>query len=120
VLQELKKEIERTERSTPGRLPSDSPSATRPIPVEVRQPDPGALQTLVAFIIPLIFPLTTTGVVFIFVIFFLLQREDLRNRLVRLAGAHDLQRTTAALDDAGPRLSRLFLTQIRSMPHSGW
>jgi predicted PurR-regulated permease PerM len=50
--------------------------------------------------------------VVIFVIFILIQRQDLRNRLVRLAGAHDLQRTTAALDDAGQRLSRLFLTQL--------
>jgi predicted PurR-regulated permease PerM len=41
-----------------------------------------------------------------------MQREDLRNRLIRLAGAQDLQRTTAALDDAGRRLSRLFLTQL--------
>src|SRR5262249_56294649 len=56
-------------------------------------------------------PLTATGVVVIFVIFILMQRQDLRNRLVRLAGA-DLQRTTAALDDAGQRLSRLFLTQL--------
>ena len=78
----------------------------------MRQPDPGALQTLVALITPLIFPLTTTGVVFIFVVFILLQREDLRNRLVRLAGPQDLQRTTAAFDDAGTRLSRLFLTQL--------
>lgn len=48
----------------------------------------------------------------IFVIFILIQREDLRNRLIRLAGARDLQRTTAALDDAAAPLSRLFLTQI--------
>lgn len=48
----------------------------------------------------------------IFVVFVLLQREDLRNRLVRLAGSADIQRTTAALDDAGKRLSKLFLTQI--------
>jgi predicted PurR-regulated permease PerM len=46
------------------------------------------------------------------VIFILLQREDLRNRLIRLAGSHDLQRTTAALDDAAARLSRLFLIQL--------
>lgn len=84
----------------------------RPIPVEIRQPDPGTLTTLVAIIQPLIQPLTTTGVVVIFVIFILLQRQDLRNRFIRLAGSHDMQRTTAALDDAGQRLSRLFLNQI--------
>lgn len=84
----------------------------KPIPVEIRQPDPGTLTTLVAIIQPLIQPLTTTGIVLIFVIFILLQRQDLRNRFIRLAGSHDMQRTTAALDDAGQRLSRLFLNQI--------
>src|SRR4029077_8772860 len=74
--------------------------------------DPGALQTLVALITPLIHPLATTGIVVIFVIFILMQMQDLRNRLIRLAGAQDLQRTTAAIDDAGQRLSRLFLAQL--------
>ena len=36
----------------------------------------------------------------------------LRNRFVKLAGAHDLQRTTVALDDAATRLSRLYLVQL--------
>jgi AI-2E family transporter len=67
---------------------------------------------LAAIIEPLLSPLTRTGIVVIFVVFILLQREDLRNRVVRLAGSGDIQRTTAALDDAGQRLSKLFLTQI--------
>src|SRR3981081_3244513 len=83
-----------------------------PVPVEVRQPDPGALESLQSLISPLLHPLATTGIIIIFVIFILLQREDLRNRLIRLAGSHDLQRTTAALDDAAGRLSRLFLIQL--------
>ena len=83
-----------------------------PVPVEVRQPDPGALESLRTLISPLIHPLATTGIIIIFVIFILIQREDLRNRLIRLAGSSDLQRTTAALDDAASRLSRLFLTQL--------
>jgi len=82
------------------------------VPVEVRQPDPGALESLQTLISPLLHPLATTGIIIIFVIFILLQREDLRNRLIRLAGSHDLQRTTAALDDAARRLSRLYLIQL--------
>jgi predicted PurR-regulated permease PerM len=66
----------------------------------------------VSLISPLVYPLATTGIVIIFVIFILLQQQDLRHRLVRLAGSGDLQRTTAAMDDAGQRLSRLFLTQL--------
>jgi len=113
VLKELKTELQNSEAGnspTPGNLlrqPGD-----KPIPVEVKQPDPGALTTLVAIIAPLLSPLTTTGIVVIFVVFILLQRQDLRNRFVRLAGSQDIQRTTAALDEAGIRLSKLFLTQI--------
>jgi predicted PurR-regulated permease PerM len=110
VLQELGRELDKPQRTASPGVESAAPN--KPITVEIKQPDPSALQTLVALITPLIQPLTTTGIVIIFVIFILLQREDLRNRIIRLAGAHDLQRTTAALDDAGQRLSRLFLTQL--------
>ena len=41
----------------------------------------------------------------------MLQREDLRDRIIRLAGPRSLQQSTAAMDDAGSRLSRYFLTQ---------
>jgi predicted PurR-regulated permease PerM len=114
VLQNLSHEIDRPNSIVPSQAaPSAVPnSADRPILVEVRQPDAGALQTLAALIAPLIHPLATTGIVVIFVIFILIQKQDLRNRLVRLAGSRDLQRTTAAIDDAGQRLSRLFLTQL--------
>ena len=91
---------------------SDGPQSRTPIPVEVHQPDPGASETLVAMLRPLAVPFTTTGIVVIFLIFFLFQREDLRNRFIRLAGSDDLERTTAALDDAGLRLGKLFLTQL--------
>src|ERR1700742_162420 len=114
VLKELDTELQHrdaTRRSDSGLL-GQPPEKPAPIPVEVRQPDPGALTTLVAIIQPLLSPLTTTGIVVIFVIFILMQRHDLRNRFVKLAGSQDIQRTTAALDEAGERLSKLFLTQI--------
>ena len=112
VLQDLGKEIEAPKPGAPGatnRLPG---TTSKPIPVEVRQPEASALQTFVALITPLVNPLAMTGIVVIFVIFILLQREDLRNRLIRLAGAHDLQKTTLAIDEAGYRLSRLLLAQL--------
>ena len=90
---------------------SDGP-AKAPIPVEVHQPDPGASEALIAMLRPLAVPFTTTGIVVIFLIFFLFQREDLRDRFIRLLGSEDLERTTAALDDAAQRLGRLFLTQL--------
>src|SRR3984893_7715833 len=118
MLQELSRELDRPkeDKSIRGSLDrlggSNSAGSITPVPVEVRQPDPGALENLRTLIAPLLNPLATTGIIIIFVIFILIQREDLRNRLIRLAGSHDLQRTTAALDDAATRLSRLFLAQL--------
>lgn len=114
VLKELNKEINRPAEPAPYVL---RPSAAaqpddKPVPVEIRQPPRGPLESLSTLISPLLHPLATTGIVVVFVIFILLQREDLRNRVIKLAGSHDLQKTTAALDDAGRRLSRLFLTQL--------
>jgi predicted PurR-regulated permease PerM len=117
MLKDLSKELDRPKdaaaASASGPIAGPkTPGAQVPVPVEVRQPDPGALESLRTLISPLVHPLATTGIILIFVIFILLQREDLRNRLIRLAGSYDLQRTTAALDDAAARLSRLFLIQL--------
>ena len=115
MLKDLSKELDKPKDAASALGAGASPKAAAPlipVPVEVRQPDPGALESLQSLISPLLHPLATTGIIVIFVIFILLQREDLRNRLIRLAGSHDLQRTTAALDDAASRLSRLFLIQL--------
>lgn len=85
--------------------------AVQPIPVEIRQPDPAALETLQGVLAPLLHPLATIGIVIVLVIFVLLYREDLRDRVIRLVGARDLHRTVAAMDDAAYRLSRFFLAQ---------
>ena len=78
-------------------------------------PAPGTSETLISVFQPLVSPLTTSGIVLIFVTFFLFEREDLRNRFIRLAGSGDIERTTAALDDAGRR----YIGQGRSGGGSG-
>ncbi len=83
----------------------------RPIPVEVHQPEPGPFAIVQTIAGTALSPLETTFIVVIFVIFILLQREDLRNRFIRLVGSSDLQRTTLAMNDAAGRLSRFFLVQ---------
>ena len=83
----------------------------QPVPVEVRQRDPLSLDRLQSIASTVLEPLATAGIVLVFVIFILFQREDLRDRFIRLAGSGDLQRTTAAMNDAARRLSRYFLFQ---------
>ena len=91
--------------------PTSAPVGQRPVLVEVRQPEPRGLESIANLVRPLLSPLAMTVLVVLFLIFILLQREDIRDRFLRLAGTADLQRSTAALDDAGSRLSRFFLMQ---------
>jgi predicted PurR-regulated permease PerM len=82
-----------------------------PIPVEVREPAPSSFALVRTIVGTALSPIETSAIVAIFLIFILVQREDLRDRFVRLVGRGDLQRTTVAMDDAAGRLSRYFLAQ---------
>lgn len=87
------------------------PASREPMPVEiVTRSNP--IQTLGNFILPLISPFATAGLVIVLVIFMLLEREDLRDRFIRLVGLNDLHRTTEALQDAGKRVGKYLLMQL--------
>ncbi|MGH7118408.1 MAG: AI-2E family transporter [Acetobacteraceae bacterium] len=93
-------------------MPAAKPPSPKPIPVQVQQPSPTPLKLAQRVLAPVVNPLFTAAIVFVFAIFILLQREDLRDRLIRLFGSGDLHRTTVAMDDAARRLSRYFFTQL--------
>jgi predicted PurR-regulated permease PerM len=91
--------------------PADRPQR-EPIPVEIREPAPTGIALYRSIAGTLLPPLVTAGIVLLFVVFILLQREDLRDRLIRLFGGSDLQRATSTMSDAATRLSRYFLSQV--------
>jgi predicted PurR-regulated permease PerM len=93
-------------------LASQTGGAPIPVPVEIRTREPARFQLLQDIVGPLLLPLASTGLVLLFVVMFLLKREDLRDRLVRLGGARDLHRTTAAMNEAAERVSRYLLMQL--------
>ena len=97
VTEELKKE---TPPATPGE------SLAVPMPVVVRSEPTGLWQ-----LPSLLEWLGSAGVVFVLVIFMLLERQELRNRLIRLIGYGRLTTTTRAMDEAGQRISRYLLMQ---------
>jgi predicted PurR-regulated permease PerM len=84
----------------------------KPVPVAVTPGSPTPLQLGESLFSPVLSPLETAGIILVVTIFTLLQKEDLRDRAIRLFGTDDLQRATIALDDAAQRLSRYFLTQL--------
>ena len=112
LLDRLGREIQADEEPNTISAPDAEDPPTPPIPVEVVEPAPAPLQVLQTVIGPLIEPLATGGIIIVVVIFMLLKREDLRDRFIRLVGAGDLHRTTAALQDAGERVARYLLMQL--------
>jgi predicted PurR-regulated permease PerM len=85
--------------------------ANKPVPVEVRQPEWQRWGWYRSIMETLSEPLSTAAIVAVFLVFIMLQRDDLRDRLIRLMGTGNVQQSTAALNDAGERLSRYFVTQ---------
>ncbi|GGA42417.1 AI-2E family transporter [Dyella nitratireducens] len=57
-------------------------------------------------------PLETAGIVLVVLVFILLEYESLRDRFIRVIGGTDLRATTVAINDAGQRLSRFFVSQF--------
>jgi predicted PurR-regulated permease PerM len=108
LVQDLRDEL----TPAPAKVAPDTKSNTgeAPVPVEIRQ-QTGILTLLDYIVGPVLKPLTQAGLILVFAIFFLLNREDLRDRFIRLAGARDLHRTTQMLNDAVEHLSRYLLMQ---------
>ena len=110
VLEDLSKQLGGGEQKAAAEQLAEGRERTEtaPIPVEVREPKGALLHILSRLINPLLGPLATTAIIIVFVIFILIMREDLRDRMIRLAGSTDIPHTTAAIDDAARRLGRLF------------
>jgi predicted PurR-regulated permease PerM len=103
----------RFDTTTPTHVaPRLSRRTTQPIPVEVHQPPESAWATARRLLSPVLGPFETFIIVLVVAVFILMQREDLRDRIIRLFGSSDLHRTTVAIDEAAGRLSRYFLTQL--------
>lgn len=93
-----------------GESNAEQQGGAQPIPVEIHYPRPKPFENLIAWVTPIIEPVAMLAIVVVLVLFILMQKEELRDRFIRLSGATDMQRTTAAMTDAGQRLSRFLLT----------
>lgn len=77
-------------------------------PVRIVPDDAVPFDTLRTVLTTVAAPFANLAIIFVLVIFMLLNREDLRNRMVRLAG-NRLALTTRTLDEVGQRISRYLL-----------
>jgi predicted PurR-regulated permease PerM len=83
-----------------------------PVAVEIKAvPESSSGFTILGDVLQFVAPMGQTVIVVVFVIFMLIQREDIRDRFIRLMGHGRLSVTTRALDDAATRISRYLLAQ---------
>jgi len=91
---------------------SGSAPPAKPV-VVVPQPQGSALMSRVSGLLgPAAEWLAGLALALVLVVFMLLKREDLRNRLIRLVGHGRITVMTKAVDDAGQRISRFLVMQL--------
>lgn len=113
TLEDLKKDL-------PGGSKNDSTDSTdsnplsmdRVIPVEIVGGKDQRLEFMQEVLAPVLGPIGTAALVLILLIFMLLQREELRNRFIRLIGQGRMSTTARAMDDAGARVTKYLLMQL--------
>ncbi len=99
------------DRNQKGRRIIPNTQTTQPTPVQIVEPE-NDLKYLKEWAMPALKPLGMAGVVLVFTVFILIKREDLRNRVLRLAGLGQLNLMTQALDDGAQRISRYLMMQF--------
>jgi predicted PurR-regulated permease PerM len=89
----------------------EAPSGNAREPVIVQSQQVSSLTDLPSWLGPAVGPLSAAGFVITLVIFMLLEREELRGRVIGLVGSGHLAVTTKAFDEAASRVSRQLLMQ---------
>ena len=92
-----------------SRLPAPG---DRPVPVTIEERQLTPFELMREVITPLMVPLTVAGAVILFTFIMLLQREDLRDRMIRLVGHGQLNVTTQVFEEAANRVSRYLRVQL--------
>lgn len=84
-----------------------------PLPVKIVADDgPFNLSSIWSVFGPVLEPFAAMGFAAVLVLFMLIKREDLRDRIISIIGHGRLTQTTKALDEAGLRISRYLLMQL--------
>jgi predicted PurR-regulated permease PerM len=110
MVENLRREIKSTAPDKP--VTPAAPHEIKPVPVEMKPTEPTPWQLARDIVTPVLKPLGVAGIVMVFVVAMLFQREDLRDRFIKLVSAGKLNVATQAIDDAASRVSRYLGMQL--------
>jgi predicted PurR-regulated permease PerM/GAF domain-containing protein len=112
TLKDLGNELSRPEETAPQPAPSAGQPRREPVPVVIEPAPMRPLEVMQTVLGPLLGPLGTAALVVLFVIFILIEREELRDRFIKLVSGGDIQRSTEAITEAAGRVSRYLMMQL--------
>ncbi len=98
-------------RAATSRGPANSAEANA-LPVRVVDGRRGGLAAASDLLVKVVKPVGEIGIVLIFTIYMLMKREELRHRLLLLAGMGHINLMSRAIEDATSRVSRYLIMQI--------
>jgi len=113
TIEDLKKDLPGApdDEDAPG-TQSNNRSGQKVMPVEIVSGKDQRVEFMQVVLAPVLGPLGTAALVLILLIFMLLERVELRNRIIRLIGQGRMSATARAMDDAGARVSKYLLMQL--------
>ena len=112
TIEEIEDEIQKQEIPVKGKQ--------NPRPVVVKAEESATFWPMPLAIGPMVERFAGAGLAIVLVIFMLIRREDLRNRLIRLVGYGRMMVTTKALEDAGSGSAATCSCRRSSIHFSGW
>lgn len=113
TFEELKKDLPGADNpDSPLKVETKAEGDQKPMPVEIVGGKDQRIEFAQLILAPVLGPLGTASLVLLLLVFMLLQREDLRNRFIRLVGQGRISSTTRVMDDAGVRVSKYLLMQL--------
>ncbi len=110
-VQQVQKDLTPSHGNQPQTQGGGPSGNQQPVPVEIRGSEFSPISIVRTVLGSLLSIVASSFIVIIFVIFMLVEREDLRDRLIRLIGTGKINLTTQLLDDASGRVSRYLLMQ---------
>ena len=108
VLGMVEGELNKVRAEAAGTAPTKASAPTR---VQVEPVPPPPLRAILNILTPVVLPLATAGLVAVLAVFLLLQRHEMRDRLVRLIGG-DLHHMANVMNEAAHRVSRYLGAQL--------
>jgi len=112
TLEDLKKDLPEVKKSAQDSADPKSQSEEQATPVKIVGEKEQPLKFIQVVLAPFLGPLGTAALVLLLLIFMLLQREDLRSRIIRLIGQERVSTTTHVMDEASAKVTKYLLMQL--------